>query len=940
MLQKLINFIKKVVEDTPKVKQVPKKTTTIIQTTSKKAINKQIIDNEERIQNLLEKLNSFANGKSINNWKPSRFIYRVGQFNLKAGLPHLIQIAKNEKQLLEDEAFRYSLIFALGRCGDATILPLLDTITRTNEVDYIQRLTLDVYLKLAATDAKAIFTKELKSSLPKEVKNILAINSLTPNEEILASLFKATSSTGLNPFYAIYLLSKSQPKIRQFFLNSLRTVPLKHPYFKEIRSIFKSAEFWGDYEVLGLLAYRLETVGATYTIRHRWEWDGKAERYNRITVRPSEAAFSNQTKIYFQKRVNRILRLLGEQKTKAYCEYAASILQYFPNELTESNIETMGRYVYHNNRHRYVATNYQTFETICFPWLTFYNNKYVIKINWKNSKYQVEEELYQDCIKNKIIPHKDLWLANPKITVQLLLNCQSERVAQFALNTLEGHEQENHLITKTILLQLLAHPIGTVANYALTQISRFFNATQPDWEFVEVMLNSSNEMVRITILKIIQDHKAHYFNQIKLVELAALSLRKSVGQWFRGNADKFTLTKREKNRVFNQLLNTITTVTKEESAYILYQNSIAYFFENLKIIDLDKVVIFLRNDLENVQLFGGSVLLAQIDKIESIPEALVLKMMEADFVSIRKQGMELFGAMPVEALLKKKDVLISMAVSEDAEIREAVRPIIAKSAKEKKSWATQLITFFVPILLQKETYEGLHGDILTLLVDDLDEALPSLSKGKIWKLIQSNYREANLLGMELLQYLDYEEEALANIISLANHEMPTIRQYCFDYFNQNIGRVRYESAEALRLLDAKWEDSRQFGFAFFDEHYKAGDWTPELLVSTCDSTRPDVQEFGKKMMVKFFDEGKGETYLMQLSQHPNVSLQLFATNYLEDFEAGKVENFIQLKSYFKTVLCGLYKGGATKKRIFNFLQKEAIKNIVIAEHTIEILKMK
>ena len=117
------------------------------------------------------------------------------------------------------------------------------------------------------------------------------------------------------------------------------------------------------------------------------------------------------------------------------------------------------------------------------------------------------------------------------------------------------------------------------------------------------------------------------------------------------------------------------------------------------------------------------------------------------------------------------------------------------------------------------------------------------------------------------------------MLCLADQEMPTIRQYCFDYFNENKGRIRYESAESLRLLDAKWEDSRQFGFSFFAQHFKGGDWTPELLVSTCDSTRPDVQEFGKKMIVKFFDDGKGEAYLMQLSQHPNVSLQLFCLLY-------------------------------------------------------------
>ena len=37
------------------------------------------------------------------------------------------------------------------------------------------------------------------------------------------------------------------------------------------------------------------------------------------------------------------------------------------------------------------------------------------------------------------------------------------------------------------------------------------------------------------------------------------------------------------------------------------------------------------------------------------------------------------------------------------------------------------------------------------------------------------------------------------------------------------------------------------------------------------------------------------------------------------------------------MLCGLYKGGTTKKRIFDFMETEALNNKEIAEHAVEIL---
>ncbi|MFK7983849.1 MAG: hypothetical protein AB8G86_27985 [Saprospiraceae bacterium] len=939
MLQHLINLIKKVVHKTAVVAVSPNPTTP--KTATLKGNNtrkKAIVNKTKRINALLGKLYLFANGTQPQNWSPSRFLYKVGVLQLEGITAQLTAIAKNETELLNKDTFRYSLIRALGRCGDETVLPLLDTLIKTDEKDYIKRLTLDVYLKLATKTAKKDLLKAIKVLLPTETIDILTKSELANlSTDQLNILFSSKNNQELTPLFACYLLSTEEKALRPAVLELLKNIPFQYPYFQSIRYIFKSAEFRNDFEVLGILAYRLDVESKSHDTRFTWHWNQQTRQHTRQRRPNQKAAFSNLTKAYFQKRILRNLLLLGEQETTNYCRYAANILTHYKDEQTAYQEESVGRYYYQNGRSNYVRSDYNYYENICFPWITKSAPNDAVKVIWKSSKYRIDAPFFERLTNNRSIPFAELWQKKPAITCQLLQDCQSEDVAEFAVKILQASTQENDFITKEVVLNLLKNPLNTIASYVLKHLVRFFDPKQPDWTIIQALIQAPNRHLRQHLLTTITAYPTVYFKQAKLAQSFALSTQPDLAKWFQENGAQFNLTENKKTIIFEQLLTKIQTLKTASTARFLYLNSQLFFESQMQKYPIEKTAPLLQHALENVQLLGADILLAQKTNIENIPEATILQIMEAPFLSVRCKGMELFGEMPVELLLQKKDILISMAISEAPEMRAAIQPIIAKTAKGKPAWSAQLLQFFVPILLRKETYEGLHEDILELLVKHLGDKLHNLSKPTLWKLIQSHYKEANLLGMELLQYVNFSEASLSDIISLANHEMPTIRQYCLDYFNNNIGRVRYESLEALRLLDVKWADCRQFGFAFFDKHYKAGDWSPELLVSTCDSTRPDVQEFGKKMMVKFFDEGKGEAYLMQLSQHPNVSLQLFATNYLQDFAAGKLPNFIRLKRYFKTVLCGLYKGGTTKKRIFDFMESEALNNKEIASHAVEIL---
>lgn len=892
------------------------------------------IDNQARIQTIQEKLHQFANGILPMNWEASRLLYKVGELRLPDATLDLLHIAENQQSAndLNDDNFRYSLIWALGRCGGIGAAEMINQLIENPTTDAIQRLALDAYLQLADDEIQSKIYAKLKAKISSELAEI--IDTANPTEDDILQLFPAEAIDGTPPLYLLYLLSAQNESYRDLLLDIIAEVPLDYPYFQSLRYIFKSAEFRDDFEVLSVLSMRIDMEKYSYQTKTKWEWNSISNSYNQFRVRNEKRAFSNRTKSWFQKRIIRKLRLLGEQENADFCRYAAGILQHYPDSISVVKKEVDSRYVRDGRTWNRVKTHYHIFNQMVLPWLTLDTDNEHVTQNSANSKYRFKTDYYKQIKDKRTEPFQTTWDNNLEITLALLIHCKSNFVAKFALRILENHPI---LFTKKVLLQMAASPVSTKINYALKRLPDLLSTTQYEPEDWKILFGAPDVKVRDFAISRVENNPEIFFNSPHFAELLSFTTYESIGVWFRENCQRFTILEEEKEVIFQKITQYIQIINTETEANILLKNSREFYKKQMRLCPIKTASTLLKQQLENTQLLGAAILVSQKDKIMEIPERIIAEMMTANFLSIRYKGMELFAAMPTEALLEKRDILVSLAISEDPKMRNRVKPIISKLVKSNPKSGLQLATFFVPILLVKENYEGLHTDILDLLTEYLSAHLDHIPSLQMWNLINSRYREANMLGATLLPNLDFEKEQIRDIIKLANHEMPSIRQQCYDYFNANVGRIRYEAESALYILDSAREESRNFAFHFFATHYKSGDWSPELLISVCDSTREDVQDFGKKMLLSFFKKENGEEYLLKLSTHPNVKLQLFATDYLQDFAADNIENFKELMPYFKTVLCQIYKGGATKKAVFNFLEKEALKSQIIAALVTEIL---
>jgi len=346
----------------------------------------------------------------------------------------------------------------------------------------------------------------------------------------------------------------------------------------------------------------------------------------------------------------------------------------------------------------------------------------------------------------------------------------------------------------------------------------------------------------------------------------------------------------------------------------------------------------LRHPVQEIQAFAGQILLRHRIRPEDLPEDLYQALLNADAGPVRGIGVQLLGKLGSESLLRRQSLLASLCLSAFPEVRNAVRPIITRLAKDRE-FGKELVRTLYPVLLFKESCEGIHADMYALFMQSLAEYFSVISEKTMWRLIRSQFRHAQLLGSHLIRnFADADSLPIDRIVELSGHELLELREFAHDFYHKYPERIREEISEALGILDADWEDSRQFAFDFFRTHFADADWTPALLCGICDSVREDVQAFGRELITRFFDEAHGPEYLMKLSQHPSGDLQLFVTNYLERFASDQPERIALLEPYFVTLLSQVNRARVAKQRVFRFLHTEAVKDENTARMAARILE--
>ncbi len=826
-----------------------------------------------------------------------RVVWRAGELRVAAAAPALRKLLAEGDRALKSRPgqppWQYGVLWAIARCHDPANVPVLHAARRNASFpEPVRRVALLGLLDHLEGEHLQALRDELQRSLPAHLAEATsAVETLRP---AIAAHLQGGPEDRHDALFQLYLLDT--PVTRTIVHEQLATIAFAKPGFRAVRHIFKAAELREDGEIYGVLARRFEMSRAGSAPR----WGGP---------RP-DTAYGPGTRRFLRRRTWRTLRRLAEAQSDGFVPLATGVLLAFGDEDLQSRNGLpwcLGQLLFgaHPNAHRHERS------------LTI----------------SISPEDAAGAVRGEHCPH--LWDRQPVQLVTLMLRSRCRHVHLFAARAFRASPESWPLLGKEPLLQLLASPyrptVGLAADIAIHRHDR----ARPDLQLVSALAQCAIEAARATALGWIAEDTSRYLTDVEFTAGLLVARHDNTRRRLRDALASTLLPTSTAQGIVARVLAELLRGERDEATSKDLGASLATVLTSVfsavaRSLSLDVIRDLLEHPHEGVQHLGATLLLAHDIRPRDLPPDLLASAMLSAHPSVRSVGVRLFGELPDPTLIEREAVLVELCANPHAEVRQAVRPIVGRLSRSHPPFARTLLLSLLERLIAPEPQEGLHAELVALIRAELQTGLHGLELPPIWTLLHADASVVQELGGSLLGNVDASALELWRIAKLASHDVLTVRQASWRMLHENLSRLKADMAAVPLVLDATWEDSRSFAFEFFAEHFGATDFTPPLLISICDSVRPDVQQFGRSLITRFFAEEDGVSYLSALSQHPTASMQLFATNYLERFASGSPSRLAQLHPYFRSVLYRVNKGRVAKKRVLAFLRREALADIAVA----------
>lgn len=908
-------------------------------------------------------LNRLAD-QNPSKWPLERAIWRAGELKIPEATPLLIPLIGSGDALRD-----YCIAWALGWCGGEGAVPALIRLRSNNTTpEFVSRIAFEALLKLADAETKTALQSEMIVNLPQELTSAQSADEFS---HALRSYLNHGDYKRFAVLDTIYQIDNEN--VRPALIDILKTAPLRPNYFQRFRHIFKMAEYRHDAEVFAILAYRFEKAPSMFSsnsygvcppgggyLRKRVyrNYNSKAGTYetyneieNELQRSESRIAYSTHTRDYFLRRVWRTLKTLGELGETEYVKMAVEVLLQYSDADAEAARETtltrwqrddFGRYHRVYFKHNWDAyAGYLTFNHILYE----NSPRYELKENskaWRCRDSYKPGDAEPDLREEAFPP---LWEQQPSELLRLLLESDCRPVHHFAVKAARACPQFGAELDESTIIKLLNKPYEVTAQLGFEIARDRYTPTNPNFTLVLAIANCAFAPARAEAYRWIQEESDRFLSNNNFILALVTSLQPETRQFARQFLSSFTLSDNQAKTLIGQLFASLLELNQTGAtlAKDISETLLTCFPTQLRTLGLSVVLDLLQNPLLEIQEFGARILLARETSAANLPSGLIDSLMRSPHESIRNIGIQIFGNLPDATLLNQYPLLVTMIAHEQADIRNAIRPAIQRLATNHPDFAARLATELIALLIASDTKEDIYAAIALLLKQDLPQWMTAVTKDTALRLLKAKSSAVQeLAGHVLSANRDrwVNEFETLEIVKLADNEILAVREAAREMFLHNLNRLRGNEREmlaAVKLVECKWDDTREFGFRVFGTFFTDADLTPSIMVNLCDSVREDVRKFGRDMVTRYFKQEYREEYLLKFSEHPSADMQLFATNYLESYAVNNPERLQELLPYFITVLSQVNRGRVAKKRIFAFLDAEAQKSEEAARVVAEIL---
>ena len=922
-----------------------------------------VVDSKDpRHQAIINRLIEQGNTKEYSTkWSLDRVIWRAGELKIKEAVPLSIELIGTGEPLRD-----YCIAWALGRCGDKSAMPVLETLAESKtHPDRVKRIAWEALYRLADPKTKEKMRSQQIAKLPLALQNLARQGTVADLDSALQNYLDCEDYQRYRAIDTLYRIDNEFA--RPVILNLVKTAPLQPNYFKQLRHIFKMAEYRQDAEVFAILAYRFETNKSNFNSKRygvslpdgeyiyahyiidangRYEYTRDENQIQAEMKRPqSRLAYSESTRAYLIKRVWRTLKTLGEEKEVDYVNLAIEILLQYSDRDAEQPKHSVDR------RYNYQTRSYDVKE---YYWDKFASRIILNRILYENSpRYKPHPKAWRcqgdykpgDAIsqtREEAFPQ--LWDRQPSALLRLLLESKCLPVHQFAVKALQENREYCDRLDISHLIQLLSSTYEITVEFAFTLARSKYDPKLPDRELVLAVANCIVVTARDLAYQWIEAQREYFFSSSDFVASLVTSDRQDTRAFARRLLSSSILKETTAQILIARIITALLDLdeTKTEMAQEVSETLLLSFTLWLRTLGFPVILDLLDHPLPEIQVLGARILLNHQTPVTELPPDLIESLLSSPHNSVRSVGIRIFGQLPDERLMRDRILIIAMAVNSSSDIRHAIHPVIERLAKNNPEFGREMAIDFIDLLTEPERHEGVHQDLATLLRTKIPDWMPHVPTETIIALTRTKSSVTQELGGIILQENSnslWSEFDTNQIVQFANCEILAIRQAAWQMMELKLDSIRHDEDEmilAVKMLEAKWQDSQEFARSLF-EQLNSEEWTPRITIGVCDSTQEEVRRFGRDIVTSNFKTEHGQEYLLKFSEHPSADMQMFVTNYLETYAVDDEERLSKLIPYFVTVLSGVNKGSVAKKRIFQFLKREAVKSESAAQIVAQVL---
>lgn len=900
---------------------------------SRDAAARGVLDRLSRGESAPSRVVARGRGRAARNvpaWSYDRALWRAGELGLREAEPFLLSALASQEPMRA-----YCAAWALGRCGGrGAVAPLEAAWRGARRPERVRRVAWEALRLVTQTHdaaAWAALEQEQRAALPAALRAALEGGDVARLREALTEHVAGDRPERYEALEVLYRID--HPVARRALLEELRVAPVRPPWFQRLRRMFKAAEYRRDGQVFGLLAWRFEKERAMFDqrghggVRVDGRWYNKAALTQELKGERSKLAYGSRTRDWLRRRVWRTLRRLGELGDRDFVPMAVGVLLPFVDE--DGGQELTRTYYRYGRGSRRVAwprfASYVAFNHLLYT----HSPRYELIPGtraWRrregyrsNQPPTVREEAFAE-----------LWDQQPAGLLHLLDESRCEEVHQFAVRAVRSLAGLLRSLDVETALMLLASPYNVTTELGLEAAQALYDSARPQRALVLGVLESSGEAARQQGQRWVNAAQSHFLSDGAFLAQLLVSRWSDTRNLGRQLLRAAILPGEVTRALVEQLVSQVLALGAEDAAKALdiSETLIGRFAAELVGLEEGLLQRLLAHPLEGAQSLGAQVLMAR--RVLPSPPVL-MALLRSGFASVRAVAVRLVSQQTDLTLLGRPELALALLVNPREDVRAAGAPLLRRLVEASASFAASIAAELVDVIADPtapaEVVEGCAG----LVGGELSGFLGLVTEAQIWRLIRSKVGVAQELGGRLLPRIDGASMTMEQLVLLGGHEVLALRQASWALCERHLDKVKAEIFTATRLLDVRWQDTREFAFALLRDKLRAEDFTAAALVSVCDSVRPEVQRLGQALIAHHFQEQDGAEYLLRLSEHPSTNMQLFVTNYLERYAAGDAEKLAALEPYFVRALSQVNRGGLARQRIFHFLAREATGSFAAAQ---------